>query len=612
MASSILVASNIPSHVGPYRFVNHLGSGSFAQVYGAVHDETGDEVAVKAIAARKLNAKLRENLECEIRILKDFQHPNIVRLYGIDKTSSTEHIFLVMEFCDGGDLHQFLQGHGCLSESVTQVFMIDLSRGLQFMWSKQYIHRDLKPQNLLLKTTSATSLPTLKIADFGFARHLEEASMAETTCGSPLYMAPEILRLEKYNANADLWSVGAIMFEMLTKRTPFTGTGRRSLLANIENSSLDYPPDITISADAKNLMKGLLKVKPTERLSFEEFLSAPFLNPPTTAGRTSVSMAAAPASMTESQQQMQFSKNGLRGGRTTPAGGFGVESEEFVVLASSTPSGSKASSQSGSVTGGSSSGGLSSRNSGTLLAHDGSRTTDCAGAASGRMGFEEALHKRGLAITHLADSRMAVLHNQVSLSGSWSKVAALETGETVAAALASSLALYARALRVLKQAARCLGTPVAMQDAIAANLHDVVAKSDACRAQAHFLLKAAETRGLHESIKIIQEERIMYSAAVAMGRQAVALKSLDQEGPVSDRPISQASKQAQNLCFHAIYLLEDLMSPESSGGKEAGQVTFADMHMIENLHGTLSNLAQGLAQKCMKQEQSAIAQTPGG
>ena len=86
----------IPTHVGPYRFVNHLGSGSFAQVYRAVHDNNGEQVAVKAILGKKLNSKLRENLECEIRILKDFKHPNIVGLHGIDKTSSRgEFIFLV-------------------------------------------------------------------------------------------------------------------------------------------------------------------------------------------------------------------------------------------------------------------------------------------------------------------------------------------------------------------------------------------------------------------------------------------------------------------------------------------------------------------------------------
>ncbi|CAN0390520.1 unnamed protein product, partial [Discosporangium mesarthrocarpum] len=93
--------------------------------------------------------------------------------------------------------------------------------GLLFLWSKSLVHRDLKPQNLLLSSPSVTA--TLKIADFGFARHLEQASMAETICGSPLYMAPEILRGQKYDAKADLWSVGTILYEMLAGAPPFGG-----------------------------------------------------------------------------------------------------------------------------------------------------------------------------------------------------------------------------------------------------------------------------------------------------------------------------------------------------------------------------------------------------
>ena len=144
--------------------------------------------------------------------------------------------------------------NGRLDEYVVHIFMNDLANGLKFMWSKKYIHRDLKPQNLLLKSSLHSSVPTLKIADFGFARHLEEAAMAETTCGSPLYMAPEILRLQKYGANADLWSVGAIMFEMLTKRPPFNGSGRRSLLTNIEKGQLNVPESVTLSPRAIELL----------------------------------------------------------------------------------------------------------------------------------------------------------------------------------------------------------------------------------------------------------------------------------------------------------------------------------------------------------------------
>ena len=639
-ASLSFLSTNVPRQIGPYRFVRHLGSGSFAQVYGAVHDGTGEEVAVKAIAARKLNAKLRENLECEIKILKDFKHENIVGLYGIDKTSSMEYIFLVMEYCDGGDLHQFLQANGALGEDVARVFMNDLARGLDFMWSKQFIHRDLKPQNLLLKngvTGPRRFLPTLKIADFGFARHLEEATMAETTCGSPLYMAPEILRLQKYGANADLWSVGAIMFEMLTKRPPFTGTGRRSLIANIETKTIRYPDGIVIGQPAKDLLEGLLKVKPTERMSFQAFLSAPFLKTvvPTDTLRASASKvsplqkglavqipgteraagaARAGASgggsrgrrepPTASQQHMQFVSgkqyqepaDGRRG-----AGVAGLhESEEFVVVLG----------RSSSTNGSSSKGNESSANS-AHSGHGGGTASASSGAfVSGQ--FWESLWHRGLAVTHLADSRMARLHNQVSVNGSWGRPAGLGNGtETVASALACSLALYARALRLVTSALDCVGTSDAAKEAMKTSLKDIVEKSDACRAQAHFAMKAADSRGMLKTIRVQREENAMYHSAVAMGRRARALEQLSEtvqvdpatahDGHPGDPPL----RQAQNLYYHAIYLLEDMLQAEPNRGQTGGggthDLTYADLHTIERLHEALSKRTNDLNQRLYKQ-----------
>jgi hypothetical protein len=137
---------------------------------------------------------------------------------------------------------------------------------------------------------------SLKIADFGFARHLSEAAMAETLCGSPLYMAPEILRHERYDAKADLWSVGTILYEMLVGRPPFGGANPHELLMNIERSELRIPPSADASPDALDLcvrlagaarlpetdaggrLRKLLRVRPTERVSFQEFFSSPYLS----------------------------------------------------------------------------------------------------------------------------------------------------------------------------------------------------------------------------------------------------------------------------------------------------------------------------------------------
>ena len=114
-----------------------------------------------------------------------------------------------------------IKSKGAQTEEQTLSYLGQLAHGLHHMRQHNLIHRDLKPQNLLLSSTAPDAV--LKIADFGFARHMMQQDMAETLCGSPLYMAPEILRFQKYDAKADLWSVGTIVFELLTARPPFTG-----------------------------------------------------------------------------------------------------------------------------------------------------------------------------------------------------------------------------------------------------------------------------------------------------------------------------------------------------------------------------------------------------
>lgn len=228
--------------VAGYALEKRLGSGSFATVYkgvrvpasavsaalvassnneeGGVHPESHpDVVAIKAISrtSTKLTKKVLQNLEVEISILRTYQHPNIVCMHEAHKTE--KHFFLILEYCGGGDVQGLIRSRkpGRLTERLTRRLMRDLASGLRFLWSQELIHRDIKPMNLLLtgalpldenddpeKTKEGEArrrqinFPSdqfrLKIADFGFARHLQTASLAETLCGSPLYMAPEILQ----------------------------------------------------------------------------------------------------------------------------------------------------------------------------------------------------------------------------------------------------------------------------------------------------------------------------------------------------------------------------------------------------------------------------------
>ena len=139
------------------------------------------------------------------------------------------------------------------------------------------LQRDLKPQNLLL--SDHTPQAVLKIADFGFARHLQQHQLADTLCGSPLYMAPEILQSQKYDAKADLWSVGTILYELVVGRPPFNGSNHVALLHNIERNEAKIPDQIArnLSAACVDLIYSLLKRDPVQRISFEEFFNHPFL-----------------------------------------------------------------------------------------------------------------------------------------------------------------------------------------------------------------------------------------------------------------------------------------------------------------------------------------------
>ncbi|KAF4977345.1 hypothetical protein FZEAL_6117 [Fusarium zealandicum] len=343
--------------VGQFNIGSEIGKGSFAQVYLGWHkphhlggspgyrssatghekeqhtslryngslianevsvkQETKAAVAIKSVELERLNKKLRENLYSEIQILKTLRHPHIVALH--DCIESTSHINLIMEYCELGDLSLFIKKRDKLAthpathdmarkypsapnsglhEVVIRHFLKQLTSALEFLRRHNYVHRDVKPQNLLLLPSRSfrdqrgrpvmqasqdslipiaglTSLPMLKLADFGFARVLPSTSLADTLCGSPLYMAPEILRYERYDAKADLWSVGTVLYEMSTGRPPFRARNHVELLRKIEHAedAIKFPREVTISSDLKSLIRGLLKRSPVERLSFENFFS---------------------------------------------------------------------------------------------------------------------------------------------------------------------------------------------------------------------------------------------------------------------------------------------------------------------------------------------------
>ncbi|XP_061996304.1 serine/threonine-protein kinase ATG1a [Rosa rugosa] len=262
--------------IGDYILGPKVGSGSFAVVWRSTHRQLGIEVAVKEIDKKHLSPKVSESLLKEISILSTINHPNIIHLFEAIQTK--ERIYLVLEYCDGGDLAAYIQRHGKVSETVARHFMRQLAAGLQVLQEKHLIHRDLKPQNLLLSANEET--PLLKIGDFGFARSVTPQDLADTLCGSPLYMAPEIILNQKYDAKADLWSVGAILYQLVTGKLPFDGNSQLQLFHNVLTSTeLRFPQGALeeLHPDCVDLCRSLLRLNPVERLSFQEFFNHKFL-----------------------------------------------------------------------------------------------------------------------------------------------------------------------------------------------------------------------------------------------------------------------------------------------------------------------------------------------
>ncbi|KAJ4790029.1 Serine/threonine-protein kinase ATG1 [Rhynchospora pubera] len=261
--------------VGEYVLGKQIGSGAFSVVWQGLNKKE-DIVAVKEISLERLNKKLRDSLLSEVSILRRVHHPNIIALLDSIHDHDRHTIFLILEFCPGGDLSSYILRRPRLPEPTAKHFMRQLAAGLQVLRANNVVHRDLKPQNILLSTNHETA--TLKIADFGFAKSLNPSSMAETLCGSPLYMAPEVMQLHKYDAKADLWSLGVILYQLVTGRTPYNGANQIQLLQNIlKSNELTFPPDVTLSPHCIDLCTKLLRRNPVERLTVEEFLNHPFL-----------------------------------------------------------------------------------------------------------------------------------------------------------------------------------------------------------------------------------------------------------------------------------------------------------------------------------------------
>ncbi|XP_068131783.1 serine/threonine-protein kinase ULK3 isoform X1 [Hyperolius riggenbachi] len=264
-----------PPRLEDFILTDKLGSGTYATVYKAYRKRnTREVVAIKCVSKKSLNKASVENLLTEIEILKTVHHPHILELK--DFQWDRDNIFLITEYCAGGDLSRFIRSRRILPEKVVQAFLQQLASALKFLHEKNISHLDLKPQNILL---SSVDRPHLKLADFGFAQHMICQDEPQSLRGSPLYMAPEMVCSKHYDARVDLWSVGVILYEALFGRAPFASRSFSELEEKIRSvQSIELPSRPRVSSECRDLLQRLLERDPDQRISFTDFFNHPFVD----------------------------------------------------------------------------------------------------------------------------------------------------------------------------------------------------------------------------------------------------------------------------------------------------------------------------------------------
>ena len=264
-----------PVKVPDYIVGDKIGSGACGDVYKAYKKgniNKTETVAIKAVH-RSLSSSV-ESLITEIKLLKKLNHPHIVHLR--DFLCDENYVYIIMEYCSGGDLSHFIKSRHRLPEAACQRFLQQIASALKYIRDQDVSHFDLKPQNILL---SSRKNPCVKIADFGLAQHLAESESISKVRGSPLYMAPEILLKKQYDAKVDLWSVGVILYESLFGKAPYSSATLEELITKIKTGpQISIPSNTNISSKCRDLLIRCLERDPLKRIEFEEFFNHPFVD----------------------------------------------------------------------------------------------------------------------------------------------------------------------------------------------------------------------------------------------------------------------------------------------------------------------------------------------
>eukprot|EP00803_Ostreobium_quekettii_P005684 evm.model.scf_712.1 EVM.evm.TU.scf_712.1 scf_712:16665-29541(+) len=252
-----------------YRLGKTLGIGSFGKVKVAEHTLTGHQVAIKILNRKKIQSMdMEDKVRREIKILRLFMHPHIIRLYEV--VDAPTDIYVIMEYVQCGELFDYIVEKGRLLEDEARRFFQQILSGVEYCHRNMVVHRDLKPENLLLDAKRH-----VKIADFGLSNVMRDGHFLKTSCGSPNYAAPEVISGKLYaGPEVDVWSCGVILYALLCGSLPFDDENIPNLFKKIKNGIYSLPSNL--SAGARDLIPRMLLVDPLKRITIPEIRQHPW------------------------------------------------------------------------------------------------------------------------------------------------------------------------------------------------------------------------------------------------------------------------------------------------------------------------------------------------
>lgn len=255
---------------------SNIGVGGFGKVYKVRHKASQNIYAIKVINKAKIvEHDLVEQIKLEVEIMYKLQHPYVVKLYN--HYEDDDSFYLILEYAPKGQIYTLLKREGRFSERVSAQYLREVIAACRYLHSLDppIIHRDIKPENILLDAEGA-----VKVADFGWSNFFNDDQRRQTYCGTPEYLAPEMIKQSGHDKSLDIWNLGVLLFELLTGSPPFEGSNQSLLFDNILNHRVKWPK--SFNGVAKDLIQKLLRTDPQQRIKLDEIVEHPWFinNPP--------------------------------------------------------------------------------------------------------------------------------------------------------------------------------------------------------------------------------------------------------------------------------------------------------------------------------------------